>query len=106
MTEAINPGWKMTIAEWAASKPPISEVFLFGSRVKGVHRPDSDLNVAIRIEAGAESPLTTWIYEGRGWCEELDALLNVSVHLQMMDESDTVVLPAVREHGTRIFPRS
>ena len=35
------------VADWADGCPGIKRVFLFGSRVRGDHRPDSDLDLAI-----------------------------------------------------------
>lgn len=105
MSEEFCQRWANEIARWAATKSQIAEVFLYGSRVKGTARDDSDLDVAIRIEATDETSLTTWVFEGREWAEELDDLLDVEVHLEMLDGSDRVVLPAVREHGLRIYSK-
>ena len=81
------------------------EVYLFGSRVKGTHRANSDLDVAVSINSANETALTVWIYEGRKWEKELGELLTVDVDLQMMDEADLVVLPAVRGHGIKLYAR-
>ena len=35
------------VADWADGCPGVGRVFLFGSRVRGDHRPDSDLDIAI-----------------------------------------------------------
>ena len=35
------------VADWADGCPGVERVFLFGSRVRGDHRPDSDLDLAI-----------------------------------------------------------
>lgn len=100
----IDTNWIEALRAWADGKPQVREVYLFGSRVKGTSRVDSDLDIAVRIESANETPLTTWIFEGKEWAEELDALLPVPVQLEMLDEDDTVVLPAVQEHGRRIYP--
>ena len=42
LTELIR-----VVADWADGCPGVGRVFLFGSRVRGDHRPDSDLDVAI-----------------------------------------------------------
>lgn len=105
MASGIKPEWMTAVSEWAAGKNEIAEVFFYGSRAKGTNRSDSDLDVAVRITGQNETPLTTWIFEGRKWAEELDSLLDVSVHLEMMDETDKVVLPSVRQHGVRIYYR-
>jgi predicted nucleotidyltransferase len=35
------------VTRWAATEPLIRRAYLFGSRVKGTHRRDSDLDVAV-----------------------------------------------------------
>lgn len=37
------------IQTWASKKPKIKSVWLFGSRVRGNHRPDSDLDIAVEF---------------------------------------------------------
>ena len=35
------------VARWASTQPLIRKAYLFGSRVRGTHRSDSDLDVAV-----------------------------------------------------------
>lgn len=53
------------VANWARSEPLVSKAYLFGSRVRGEHKPDSDLDVAIEIFTldGDSAPFTTWTGE-------------------------------------------
>ena len=53
------------IAKWAVFQPVVRKVYLFGSRVRGTHRPDSALDVAVEIVTMPcdEDPLTTWTCE-------------------------------------------
>ena len=37
------------VAKWAGTEPLIRKAYLFGSRVRGDHRSDSDLDVAVEI---------------------------------------------------------
>jgi predicted nucleotidyltransferase len=55
------------VAKWASTQPLVRKAYLFGSRVRGTHRPDSDLDVAIELStlSGDDSPLTTWICEAQ-----------------------------------------
>ena len=39
------------IRRWAKSHPEIQRVYLFGSRAKGTHDPDSDVDLAIQVDA-------------------------------------------------------
>ncbi|WP_369690099.1 nucleotidyltransferase domain-containing protein [Pseudomonas luteola] len=53
------------IAKWSSTQPLTRKAYLFGSRVRGTHRPDSDLDVAVKVfTLPADScPLATWIGE-------------------------------------------
>jgi len=55
------------VAKWASTQPLIRKAYLFGSRVRGTHKPNSDLDVAVEIFTlpGDENPLTTWICEAQ-----------------------------------------
>lgn len=37
------------VRAWAAENPRVSAAYLFGSRLKGTHRKDSDLDVAVKL---------------------------------------------------------
>jgi predicted nucleotidyltransferase len=53
------------VAKWASTQPLVRKVYLFGSRARGTHRSDSDLDIAVEIFplTGDSSPLATWIGE-------------------------------------------
>lgn len=55
------------VAKWASTQPLIRKAYLFGSRVRGTHKPNSDLDVAVEIYTlqGDENPLTTWTCEAQ-----------------------------------------
>ncbi|VVP59754.1 nucleotidyltransferase family protein [Pseudomonas fluorescens] len=58
---------KNAVAKWAVTEPIIRKAYVFGSRVRGTHKPNSDLDVAVEIYTllGDENPLTTWICEAQ-----------------------------------------
>lgn len=96
--------WVDKIATWAASEPLIEAAYLFGSRVKGTHHVDSDLDVAV-IVAGFDDGerLGNSIFEKPRWILELQSQLPVKLHLQCAMDDDVVVMPAVRDHGRLIY---
>jgi hypothetical protein len=100
----VEPSWIDEIAAWAAGEPLIEAAYLFGSRVKGTHRDDSDLDVAV-IVAGADDGerLGNAIFEKPRWIATLQPQLPVTLHLQCAMDDDIVVMPAVREHGRMIY---
>ena len=42
------------IAEWAATEPLVETVWLFGSRLRSGYKPNSDLDIAIRLRLPVE----------------------------------------------------
>ncbi|WP_371928586.1 nucleotidyltransferase domain-containing protein [Pseudomonas sp. SLFW] len=50
------------MASWAAANPEIAAAWVFGSRARCDHSPESDLDIAVEIIAasGDEDSLCTW----------------------------------------------
>lgn len=104
MTIGIDQSWVTAIRSWAASEELIEEVYTFGSRVKGTARPDSDLDLAVRVAGADEGErLANAIFLMSRWKALLAAALPVPVDLQRMAPDDEVVWPAVQEHGRLIY---
>lgn len=72
------------VSKWANTQPLIRKVYLFGSRVRGTHRPDSDLDVAVEIFTlpGDNSPLATWIGESSHLEASIAGIVPVNIDLQ------------------------
>lgn len=90
---------------WAASKAVVRRVWIFGSRARGTHRPDSDLDVAIEHDAlpGDSSPFTTWICEAEKWRAELAAHMSVPLDLQSYVHGQTPVIQAGLDSGSQLI---
>jgi predicted nucleotidyltransferase len=58
------------VKEWAEQQPAIYTVAFFGSRVKGTHREDSDLDVAVGTD------WTSMVCNSECWTTELEAVLD------------------------------
>jgi predicted nucleotidyltransferase len=67
------------LAEWAASKPAVLSLSVFGSRARGDARPDSDLDLAFELDDSGESQLTVLIVNREQWQRELSALTGLTV---------------------------
>lgn len=86
------------LQKWAISKPLVARVWLFGSRVSGTQRPDSDLDIAIELDMSARrgmdetGGMVTWMFETSEWESELSALLPFKIHLQQLRGTDTPVI--------------
>jgi predicted nucleotidyltransferase len=103
-----------TVRLWAAGEPLVRRAYLFGSRARGDHQPDSDVDLAVvcrmdpRVLAQCCGDRFTarglfWEVYGPGWQAELGRLFPVRVHLEVLDRDTTrVVRPAVKCDGIRI----
>ena len=72
------------VAGWAALQPIVTRTHLYGSRVRGSHTSDSDLDVAIEIVQmpGDNSVLDTWIAQKAHLAGSLAKLLPVKLDLE------------------------
>ena len=79
------------IRQWATRTDAVRKVWVFGSRGKGVARPDSDIDIAIYLVPPAAGK-TDWalaLYhseQGDAWQRELGTMLGRHVSLEMMIE--------------------
>jgi predicted nucleotidyltransferase len=101
----IPDNWKTTLIVWASNHPEIRELWLFGSRARGDHRDDSDIDIAVILTGTQEKRLATWITCGSAWEAELDRMLSANVDLDLGDSdlSQTVVAPALEREGCRLY---
>ena len=73
-------------------------MFVFGSRARGDHRPDSDIDIAVELDptefrgADESGGLATWMFETGGWTDELQNLLPFKVQIERYhaDQTPTV----------------
>ncbi len=83
------------VSTWAKGKPLINRVYLFGSRVRGDHDPQSDIDIAVELDPnefqGSDETggLATWMFETNGWKGELQKLLPVRVQLERYQQEQT-----------------
>lgn len=104
MAVGVERDWLDAIRAWALGEPLIEAAYVFGSRVKGTNRDDSDLDVAVFV-AGADDGerLGNAIFEKPRWIATLQPQLPVTLHLQCAMDDDVVVMPAVRDHGRLVY---
>ena len=108
---------KSIIIKWFQSKPFITKVYLFGSRITGKSKNtgmpvklDSDLDVAIELTriSQEEDLLTTWTCEGKKWHKELLDLLGFTndkdLDLERLCETETPhVVQYIKEGSGLIY---
>lgn len=80
----------MAVEMWAKSEPLVRKAYLFGSRVKGTNRPDSDLDVAIELLTlpDEEDPGTTWQREGKRLKASIAGVVSVAIDLDWYGGAD------------------
>jgi len=80
------------VAKWAGTQPLVRKAYLFGSRVRGTHRPDSDLDVAVEIVTLPcdDGPFTTWTCEAQRLKTSIAGVVHVAIDLEWYgDEVET-----------------
>jgi predicted nucleotidyltransferase len=88
------------LTAWATEKPLVGRLWLFGSRVRGNHRSDSDVDVAIELDMSAakgvdeSGGMATWAFDTKQWKPELEDLLSLIVDLQRYKVGETNIIQA------------
>jgi hypothetical protein len=69
-----------TVAQWADKFPGLRAIYLFGSRVRGDHRADSDIDLCIVPDGLADSNETAswWTRQNRGFIGGLKSELRAA----------------------------
>lgn len=93
---------------WAEGKSNLRRLWLFGSRVRGDARPDSDLDIAFEIDALVDdADKETFLEEVLPrWQAELQSISAFPVHLEPWAAHGTDVAAYVAESGISIYQRT
>src|SRR5690242_12295737 len=81
-------GTARALAQWARGRHRISAVYVFGSRLRGSARPDSDLDVAVQLNSSVDALVDDFILAAGQWREELSRLVPYPVDLQLADRRE------------------
>ena len=81
----------LAIVDWASQNPLIRKVWLYGSRIKGNNKPDSDLDVAVEHGKipGDDTLKTTSIGERKFWQIEIQERTSLKIHLEPYRPGET-----------------
>ena len=95
-----------SLRTWAAAKPLVNRLWVFGSRARGDHRQDSDLDIAIELDLTAaggcddSGGLATWMLDTTGWPEELQGITGLRIDLQHFDGARTPTIQSGLESSS------
>ncbi len=86
------------VAKWADEAPGIPAVYLFGSRVRGDHRPDSDVDIRLYFgQCVFDNETTAW------WARQNDTEFAkfksslpgpLAIHRELGDAADEAIMAA------------
>lgn len=89
------PALAQAVSDWLDAAPPgIPAVYLFGSRVRGDHRPDSDVDLRLRLDEWTPDPefslIWWWQEQNEADFADLKACLpgKLSIHREINDGAD------------------
>ena len=91
----VLPQIATLLATWARGKLLVKRVYLFGSRVRGDHGPNSDIDIAVELDPAVfqgvdeSGGLVTWMCETKGWKEELQKLIPLKIQLERYHPDQT-----------------
>jgi predicted nucleotidyltransferase len=77
------------LVDWAAGKT--ATVYLFGSRVRGDHRPDSDVDIAVGLEFADNETHQWWMQNHGNEFECLKSQLRTRLHIHDPDDDPEVL---------------
>lgn len=76
------------LSQWASDHHTIVELWLFGSQARGDDKPESDVDLAIRMTGDRGNALGLYIVKEQIWEAELAAIAGRSVDLELLGFSD------------------
>ncbi len=108
-TEMISETLVKRIKKWAESEPLVISAHIFGSRARSDHKPNSDLDVAVKIakRKGDENILATWIFEKKELLNRISKEIpEYKIDLQWLEDGEeSIVKNGVEESGIHIYEK-
>jgi predicted nucleotidyltransferase len=98
---------RTALAAWAPQQPSLRRLWIYGSRVKGSHRPDSDLDVAFEIDRLSDEHAVDEFQEITlpTWRNDLTRLTGLPIHLEPSVGDATAVTGYVSDSGMLVYER-
>jgi predicted nucleotidyltransferase len=90
-SKSLTADHRNTLCAWAAGKPTIKALYIFGSYATGKARAQSDLDVALEFIEDLDEPDAELICNRDSWRQELTALTGICVK-DIYKSTDSVVV--------------
>ena len=94
---------KKIVSVWASGTGYRIRVYLYGSRLKGTQKQDSDLDLAIEFLDPLIDHEVVWYDVGDKWTKELSELTGLDARLLVLTELSEPVNTYVKECSTILF---
>jgi len=111
MMQASVPGLTdeelVGLQEWASSNPRVAALDVFGSRARGDHHTDSDVDVAIALTDDPDDEAAgLWVFRREIWNAELTDRLGLDVRLvRLTPDDDGGIGAGVAADSIRVFTK-
>lgn len=100
------------LSNWGKDKPLIKRIYIFGSRARGDHKPDSDLDIAIELDNKEIPPddesggIATWMHEAKEWRKELSKLIPLEIQIEHHAGEETpTIAKGLRESSIKVYEK-
>lgn len=99
--------WLSSLRTWAQNNDCVQELWLFGSRAKDTAKPDSDIDIALKLmppTGNTDWALGAYVDSFDEWKAELRAAVDWKVSLVVIGHNPKTD-PEVRDSGVRLWAR-
>ena len=99
---------RTVVTAWAKETPLVKQIILFGSRARGDHQLESDIDLAVQVfpQEGITTGGTYFIYRSE-WKQELEERLGREISLVHYDPNGKTEIQAkILAEGITIFSRA
>ena len=94
------------LAIWATKHQLVGRAWVFGSRVRGEERHDSDIDIAVELDLTSaqgvdeSGGMATWMLECGAWDSELASLFPVPIDLEQFMGAKTPTIKAALKRSS------
>ncbi|MFH1985665.1 MAG: nucleotidyltransferase domain-containing protein, partial [Pseudomonadota bacterium] len=91
---------EQNLKKYFSRSPEVAAVYLFGSRARGRHREDSDVDIGVLLRAPDAVPAELM---RERMVVELSRKLRKDIHVVIMNSASEVLLKQILSHGRQIL---